>query len=216
MHPEVARLRGRFGEVVESEAGLRAVSGTVSPRAEAKVIGVIDSMSRRFIAASPFVFIATVGEGGVVDVSPKGDPAGFVRVLDERTLAIPDRPGNKRFDTFLNLFGNPAIGLIFVVPGVDWTLRVSGQAIVVRDEALREELAERGRPPAQVVVVAVERVLSHCPKCMMRSGLWRPEDWPDVSDVPTLAETIIAHAKLPDTLEAVTAGLDESCRERLY
>lgn len=216
MHPEVARLRRRFDQVVESEAELRAISGTVSPRAAAKVVGVIDEMSRRFIAASPFVFIATVGEGGIVDVSPKGDPAGFVRVLDKRTLAIPDRPGNKRFDSFLNLFSDPRVGLIFVVPGVDWTLRVSGRAIVVRDEALRTELAERGRLPEQVMVVAVERALSHCPKCMIRSGLWRPEDWPDASDVPSLAETVITHAGLPDSVAEVEAGLEESCRKRLY
>lgn len=216
MHPEVARLRRRFDQVVESETELRAISGTVSPLAAAKVVGVIDEMSRRFIAASPFVFIATVGEGGIVDVSPKGDPAGFVRVLDERTLAIPDRPGNKRFDSFLNLFSDPSVGLIFVVPGVDWTLRVSGQAIVVRDDALRTELAERGRLPEQVMVVAVERVLSHCPKCVIRSGLWRPEDWPDASDVPSLAETVITHAGLPNSVATVEAGLEESCRERLY
>lgn len=216
MHPEVARLRERFSRVVESEAEIRAVSGEVSPRAAAKVVGFIDEMSRRFIAASPFVFIASAGEDGALDVSPKGDPAGFVKVLDERTLAIPDRPGNKRFDTFRNLLGNPSIGLIFVAPGVGWTLRIIGQGVVVRDEALRAELAERGRLPDYVLVVAVERVMAHCPKCMIRAGMWRPDAWPDVSGVPSLAETIVAHAKLPDAVEDVAAGLDESCRERLY
>lgn len=216
MHPEVERLRRRFTEVVESEAEIRAVSGEASALVKAKVLGFIDDMSRRFIAASPFVFLASRGEDGLLDVSPKGDPAGFVRVLDERTLAIPDRLGNRRFDTFRNLLVDPAIGLIFLVPGVEWTLRVSGQAVVVRDEALRNELAERGRAPEHVVVVAVQRVLSHCPKCMIRSGMWRSEAWPDTSDVPSLAETVIAHAKLPDRLEDIVAGLDASCRDRLY
>lgn len=216
MHPELARLRARFASPVESEAEIRTVSGAVTPRAAMKKVAVIDDMARRFIAASPFVFVASVGEGGVLDVSPKGDPAGFVRVLDERTLAIPDRLGNKRFDTFQNLLVNPAVGLIFLVPGVEWTLRVSGHGLIVRDEALREALAERGRPPEHVLVVAVESVMSHCPKCMIRSGLWRPESWPDVSDVPSLAETVKVHAKLPDPVEDVAAGLDASCRERLY
>jgi PPOX class probable FMN-dependent enzyme len=216
MHPEVARLRARFSSVVESEDEIRAVSGNVTPRAAVKEVAVVDEMSRRFIAASPFIFIGTVGEGGAMDVSPKGDPAGFVRVLDEKTLAIPDRLGNKRFDTFQNLLVNPAIGLIFIVPGIDWTLRVTGQGVIVRDEALREELAERGRPPQHVLVVAVESVMSHCPKCMIRSGLWRPEDWPDISDVPSLAETIKVHGKIADPVEDVAAGLAASVRDRLY
>lgn len=216
MHPEVARLRERFAHVVEREDEIRAVSGETSARAAAKVVGTIDGMSRRFIAAAPFVFIASTGPDGMLDVSPKGDPAGFVRVIDERTLAIPDRLGNRRFDTFRNLLVNPAIGLIFIVPGVDWTLRISGQAVIVRDEALRAELAERGRLPEHVLVVAVERLLAHCPKCMLRSGLWKPGAWPDLADVPSLAETLVAHAKLTDPVEDVAASLEEGNRERLY
>lgn len=216
MHPDVARLRERFTDVVEREEEIRAVSGETSARAAAKVVGSIDAISRRFIAASPFVFIASSGPDGVLDVSPKGDPAGFVRVLDDRTLAIPDRLGNRRFDTFRNLLVNPAVGLIFIIPGVDWTLRISGQAVIVRDEALRSELAERGRPPDHVLVVAVERVLAHCPKCMIRSGLWKPETWPDLADVPSLAEALVAHAKLADPVEVVAASLEEGNRERLY
>ena len=142
--------------------------------------------------------------------------AGFVRVLDERTLAIPDRPGNRRYDTWRNLFANPAVGVIFVVPGVDWTLRVSGKAILVRDPALRADLAERGRLPDQVLVVAVERVLAHCPKCMIRSGLWKPAAWPDTAEVPSLAETLVAHARIGDPVEVVAASLEEGNRERLY
>lgn len=212
----LAALRARFSEVVGDEAALRAATGEAHQRALDKVVGVIDDHSRRFIAAAPFCFIGTVGEDGLVDVSPKGDPAGFVHVLDERTLAIPDRPGNRRYDTYRNLFADPNVGLIFVVPGVDWTLRVSGKGIVVRDPGLREALAERGRLPDQVLVVAVERVLAHCPKCMIRSGLWKPAAWPDVSDVPSLAETLIAHAKLTEPVEAVDALLEEGNRERLY
>lgn len=212
----LAGLRARFTDVVEDEAELRAATGEAHARAIAKVVDVIDDHARRFIAASPFVFIGSRGADGMIDVSPKGDPAGFVRVLDERTLAIPDRPGNRRYDTWRNLFADPAVGLIFVVPGVGWTLRVSGAALLVRDPALRRALAERGREPDQVLVVAVERVLSHCPKCMIRSGLWTPDAWPDTTDVPTLAETLVAHGRLADPVDAVAASLEEGNRERLY
>ncbi len=209
-------LRARFREVVTDEAELRAVTGEAHQRALDKVVRVVDDHARRFIAASPFVFIATVAEDGTADVSPKGDPAGFVRVLDERTLAIPDRLGNRRFDTFRNLLGNPAIGLIFIVPTLGYTLRVSGHAIIVRDAELRAAMAVNGKEPDHVLVVEVARVLAHCPKCMIRSGLWRPEAWPDVSAVPTLAETLIAHARITESVEEVEASLEEGNRTQLY
>ncbi len=216
MAADLAALRARFSDVVDGEAELRAATGAAHQRALDKVVDAIDEHAARFIAAAPFVFIGSTGADGTTDVSPKGDPAGFVRVLDPRTLAIPDRPGNRRYDTWRNLFANPAVGLLFVVPGVEWTLRVTGQAILVRDRGLREALAERGRLPDQVLVVAVERVLAHCPKCMIRSGLWKPAAWPDVAGVPSLAETLVAHARLPEPVAAVAASLEEGNRERLY
>lgn len=216
MAADLAALRARFSDVVDGEAELRAATGAAHQRALDKVVDAIDDHAARFIAAAPFVFIGSRGADGTIDVSPKGDPAGFVRVLDPRTLAIPDRPGNRRYDTWRNLFANPAVGLLFVVPGIEWTLRVNGQAILVRDAALREALAERGRLPDQVLVVAVERVLAHCPKCMIRSGLWKPAAWPDVAAVPSLAETLVAHARLPQPVEEVAASLEEGNRTRLY
>ncbi len=216
MAADVAALRARFTHVVEGEEALRAATGEAHQRALDKVVDVIDDHARRFIAAAPFVFIGSAAEDGSIDVSPKGDPAGFVRVLDERTLAIPDRPGNRRYDTWRNLFANPSVGLIFIVPGIEWTLRVSGQALLVRDPALRDALTERGKRPDQVLVVAVERVLAHCPKCMIRSGLWKPPAWPDTTTVPTLAETLVAHARIAEPVEAVEASLEEGNRDRLY
>ena len=209
-------LQARFSDVVTSEPEVRAVAGEVQQRALDKVVRVIDGHSRRFIAAAPFAFIASTCPDGTVDVSPKGDPPGFVRVLDERTLAIPDRLGNRRFDTFRNILLNPGVGVIFLIPGITYTLRVSGTAIIVRDEALRAELAVNGRAPQHVIVVAVARVLSHCPKCMIRSGLWKPEAWPDTSDVPSFAETLIAHAKVGESIEKVQAAIDTGNRDRLY
>ena len=209
-------LAARFRDVVTSEAEIRAVTGQAHERAVAKVVTVIDDMSRRFIAASPFVFIASVGADGTADVSPKGDPAGFVRVLDERTLAIPDRLGNRRFDTFRNLLANPAIGLIFLVPGITYTLRVGGTALIVRDPDLRASLAVSGKEPDHVIVVEVARVLTHCPKCMIRSGLWTPDAWPDTAGVPGFAEALKAHARLAESVAEVEASIAAGNRDRLY
>ena len=216
MDQDIASLRARFDDVVASEEEVRAVTGEAHQRALDKVVRVIDDHSRRFIAAAPFVFIASICDDGSADISPKGDPAGFVKVLDERTLAIPDRPGNQRFDTFRNILRNPAVGLIFLIPGVTYTLRVSGFAIIVRDADLRADMAVNGKPPDHVLVVAVSRVLSHCPKCMVRSGLWRPDDWPVVSDVPSFAETLIAHARIEETVDMVESSIETAIRERLY
>ena len=209
-------MRARFSEVVTSEAEVRAVAGEVQQRALDKVVRVIDDHSRRFIAAAPFVFVASTCPDGTVDVSPKGDPPGFVKVLDERTLAIPDRLGNRRFDTFRNILQNPGIGLIFLIPGLAYTLRVGGTAIIARDAALRAELSVNGKAPDHVLVVAVSRLLSHCPKCMIRSGLWKPEAWPDTPDVPSFAETLIAHARIGESIEHVQAAIESGNRDRLY
>ena len=209
-------LRRHFRDIVTSEEELRAVVGHAPKRSVDKVVRVIDEHSRRFIARAPFAFVASAGPGGMLDISPKGDPAGFVKVIDDRTLAIPDRLGNRRLDTFLNVLANPNVGLIFLIPGITYTLRISGKAIIVRDLELREAMAVNGKRPDHVLVVEVERVLSHCPKCMIRSGLWQPEAWQDTSDVPTFAETLIAHAELAETVDEMQAIIETGNRERLY
>jgi len=213
---DVTGLRHRFRDVVTSEEELRAVVGQPPERSVAKVVQIIDEYARRFIAHAPFVFVASAGAGGMLDVSPKGDPAGFVKVLDDKTLAIPDRLGNRRLDTFRNVLINPNIGLIFVIPGITYTLRVSGKAIIVRDPELRETLAIKGKLPDHVLVVEVLHVLSHCPKCMIRSGLWQPDAWPDTSELPSFAEMLVAHGKLAETVEEVQTIIDSGNRERLY
>jgi PPOX class probable FMN-dependent enzyme len=216
MSADGADLAQRFSEIVTSEAQLRAVIGDAAQRAVDKVVHVIDEHSRSFIAHSPFVFVASAAAGGMLDISPKGDPAGFVRVLDDRTLAIPDRLGNRRLDTFRNVLSNPNVALIFLIPGITYTLRISGRAIIVRDAKLREAMSVNGKPPDHVLVVGVEHVLSHCPKCMIRSGLWNPDAWPETGDLPSFAETLIAHAKLRETVDEVQAMIDTGNRERLY
>lgn len=212
----ITELRSRFQDVVQSEEDLRRVLGPAQQRALDKVVRVIDDHSRRFIAHAPFVLVASADDDGMPSVSPKGDPAGFVKVLDERTLAIPDRLGNHRLDTYRNVLRNPNISAIFIIPSVTYTLRISGKAIIVRDAALRDATAINGKLPDHVMVVEVEQVYTHCPKCMIRSGLWTPESWPDTTDLPTFAETLIAHAKLAEPVEEVQAMIDRGNRERLY
>jgi PPOX class probable FMN-dependent enzyme len=149
-----------------------------------KVSAKLDRRCRDFIAKSPFVIVASAGTNGNLDVSPKGDPAGFVRVLDQATLAIPDEPGNRRIETFRNILQHPSIGLIFLVPGSSETLRIGGTALIVRDQAVRALWQSRGRLPALAMIVRVDRVYFHCGKCVMRSKLWgslpgvRPEQPP--------------------------------------
>ena len=204
-----------FDEVITSRQRLRELSGLPSQRASNKVIDRIDVVCRRFIAASPFVLVASRGADGHMELSPKGDPAGFVAVLDDKTLAIPDRPGNHRLDTFENLMTHPEIGLLFLIPGNGDTLRVSGRGRVVRDRSLQAQLAANGKLPELILVVTVEEAFMHCPKCIIRSRLWSPEHWPDRSNVPSLAEGIVTHSRTHETIAEVQAVIDDSVR-RLY
>jgi hypothetical protein len=165
-----------------------------------KAINHIDEICRRFIATSPFVMVASRGPDGRLDLSPKGDSAGFVAVLDEKTLAIPDRPGNNRLDTFENLLAHPEVGLFFIIPGHSDTLRVSGKGWIVRDSSLQSSFRVKGRSPNLVLVVSVEEAFMHCPKCMIRSSLWNPKRWPDEADVATFAEFRVAHGALTETV----------------
>ena len=159
-------------DVVTSERELRAIAGSRLPWLQPRVLTKLDKPCRQFIAQSPFVVIASTGDDGQVDLSPKGDPAGFVQVLDETTLVLPDRPGNRRLDTFCNVLKNPGVGLIFFVPGKGETLRISGKAAIVRDRAVREAMAIKGRAPELALIVRVQRVFFHCAKCINRSKLW--------------------------------------------
>ena len=141
---------------------------------------------------------------------------GFVVVLDEHTLAIPDRPGNRRGDTFSNIIRNPNVALFFMVPGVPETLRVQGRASIVRDPALRERMAIKGKVPQLAVVVDVDEAFMHCPKCVVRAELWEPGRWPNPEDVPSLSAAIIDQKKLAVTREQMAESMSKDVRERLY
>jgi len=209
-------MESRFEEVITTHERLREIIGLPGHRVARKAIDHIDDICRRFIAASPFVMVATRGADGRLDVSPKGDPAGFVAVLDDHTLAIPDRYGNNRLDTFENLLTNAEVGLFFIIPGNNDTLRVSGKGQIVIDRSLQDRLAVNGKAPRLVLIVTVEEAFAHCSKCMVRSKLWKPHEWPDRTNVPTLAEAMVAHAKLSESVAEMQAIIDNDSATRLY
>ena len=190
--------------------------GEPPPPCVAKTIAIADRHCRAFIARSPFVLVASANALGQMDISPKGDAPGFVRVLDDKTLAIPDRPGNRRADTFTNVLENPRIGLIFFVPGKSETLRFSGSARIVRDLDLRESMAAHGKTPEFVLAVAIEEAFFHCSKCIVRSSLWKPEAWPPLDGLPSLAQTMVDAAKLAMPVEALDEIIKQDESERLY
>lgn len=207
----------RFSNIVRSEAELRALmGGPVAPPVVDKILPSLDRHCVAFIGRSPFVLIASSDSAGRMDISPKGDAPGFVKVLDQVTLAIPDRPGNQRFDTFRNFFESPRTGLIFLVPGKRETLRISGRAEVVRDPDLLGTLAANGKTPALALAVHVEEAFSHCAKCMIRSHLWLPEHWPSLDGLPTLAETMKDAASVPAPVEVLEEIIREDEETRLY
>lgn len=206
----------RFKDVITSEEELRAIAGDIYPGAVTKVIDHLDEDSRAFIAHAPFLLLGSASAELGVEVSPKGDPAGFVKVLDERTLAIPDRPGNARMDTFRNVLRDPHVGMIFLVPGRKDTLRVSGRAQIVRDIDLRRSMAVDGKVPEMALVVEVDHAFFHCAKCVVRSGLWDQNKWPDISDMQSLGAALIAAArKRRATREEARAVDDELAQDEV-
>ena len=206
-----------FRNVVTNEAELRELMGTPSAGAVAKDIGVLDAHCRAFIARSPFVLVATAANDGRCDVSPKGDAPGFALVLDDRHLVIPDRPGNKRFDGMRNVLQNPHVGLIFLLPGVEETLRVNGRAWIVREPELLARCETRGKVPPLGLGVEVEEAFIHCAKAFKRSGLWEPATWPDLSGLATPAQMLFDHIRPKDmTVEDYDRALQDGYRQRLY
>ncbi|MBV9557411.1 MAG: pyridoxamine 5'-phosphate oxidase family protein [Pseudolabrys sp.] len=176
--------------LVKSVDELKGFYGEPMPTSLAKEIDYINDGYRKMIEAAPFVVIATSGPDGL-DCSPKGDAPGFVRIVDDRTVMIPDRPGNNRLDGFKNLMSDPRIALLFLIPGIGETLRINGRAEVSVDMALRESFAVNGKPARGVLIVHVERIFFHCTKAAMRAKLWDPKAQIPRSALPSTG-TIIA------------------------
>jgi PPOX class probable FMN-dependent enzyme len=185
------------------------------PRVRDKVRATLHDLDREWIAAAPFCLVATSGPDGTCDVSPKGDPAGFVRVLDDTTLAVPERKGNKRADGYRNILANPHVGLLFVVPGRGDTLRVNGRAHLVSDAPWFDDLVVKGHRPVLATVVEVEQVFYHCAKAFMRSQLWHPETWDPlaVGSRPQIAKAL---ERPQDTIEELERYYGEQYSTALY
>lgn len=205
-----------FQHTVDSEEELRALIGTPSELVRNKTISFLDDHCKYFIARSPLLFIATTNHEGS-DVSPRGDMPGFVLVLNEQYLIIPERPGNKRIDTMRNILHNPSVGLNFIIPGLGETLRVNGKALLVRDEPILNKMTVNGKQPDIGIGVKVEESFIHCAQAFKRSGLWDPTSWPLKETLPSAAKILSDHAKLPgQSAEEIHRRLEEAYTKRLY
>ncbi|MEQ8588040.1 MAG: pyridoxamine 5'-phosphate oxidase family protein [Thalassobaculaceae bacterium] len=193
-------------DVLETETALREIYGTPGDLAARKQLDHLDKHARRFIELSPFLVISTQGADGLGDVSPKGDAPGFVAVLDDRTILIPDRPGNNRIDTLGNLTENPGVGILFMIPGVNETLRINGRARVIADTALLTQFAVRDRLPKTGILVEVEEMYLHCAKALVRSKLWTDDYRVERKVLPSLGQMIA------DQVEGVEVDVAEADR----
>lgn len=200
---------------IEDAASLCGHIGPVNPVAESKVLDRLDRFCRDFIALSPFLVLASSdGEGGV-DASPRGDGPGFVRVLDERTLLIPDRRGNNRVDSFGNVLASPGVGIVFMVPGINETLRVNGKARATRDAGLLAPSTVQQRPSLTGLIVTVEEAYFHCGKALIRAKLWDPSSQVPRHSFPTLGRIVAEQTRMVEAEEA-DRNLEEAYRSRLY
>jgi PPOX class probable FMN-dependent enzyme len=202
-------------EIIEDIAELRDIYGEPAERSVKKQLPRLEKHSRAFIGLSPFLVIASADPAGRVDASPKGDAPGFVTVIDDETLLIPDRLGNNRVDTIGNLLASPGVGLIFFVPGLRETLRVNGRARITTDPALLEPCAGNGKAPRSGILVTADEVYFHCGKALIRSDLWNPDKRVAQSDFPSLGR-IITEQIGEGTVEAAERYTEESYRTRLY
>jgi uncharacterized protein len=171
--------------MISAEDSLRSTLGEPSDLVKSKIADRLNPLTRQFIERSPFLCLATSAADGSCDVSPKGDPAGFVRILDERTLLLPDRPGNRLADSLRNVLENPHVALIFIVPGITDTFRVNGRATVVDDPEMLQECAVEGKVPKLAFLIEIEEAYTHCSKAFLRSNLWDPERYVDRSELPS-------------------------------
>ncbi|MDQ3502645.1 MAG: pyridoxamine 5'-phosphate oxidase family protein [Actinomycetota bacterium] len=201
--------------VVSDETQLRAIVESPVQRVADKVRPGLHELDRQWLAASPLCLIATSAPDGTCDVSPRGDPAGSTLVLDDRTLALPDRPGNRRVDGFRNLLGNPHVGLLYLVPGRGDTLRINGTAVLVSEAPFFDQLVVAGHRPELALVVRIQEVFYHCSKAFLRSELWDPDTWaPDA--VPSRARIAQTLERPEESLEALADYYGPRYAEKLY
>jgi uncharacterized protein len=203
-------------DTIESFAEIRALYGEPAERVIKKQLPRLEKHSRAFIARSPFLVVASCDAQGRVDASPKGDAPGFVQVLDDETLLIPDRLGNNRVDTIKNVLDHPGVGLIFFVPGLRETLRVNGKAQITTDPALLQSCAVNGKLPRSGILITAEEVYFHCGKALIRSDLWNPAKMLKHSDFPSLGRIVTEQIGEGGDIAAAERNTEESYRTRLY
>jgi PPOX class probable FMN-dependent enzyme len=175
---------------ITDETELRAIIGSPTDVVVSKISNRLNELTRQFIERSPFVCVATKMPGGGIDVSPRGDPASFVRIIDERTLLIPERPGNRLADTLTNLLADPAIGLLFLIPGVGDSFRVNGRGAVTDDQGLLAPSEVEGAVPRLGILVSIDEAYTQCSKALIRSDLWNPERHIERSELPSSGEIL--------------------------
>jgi uncharacterized protein len=214
---EMAMAKQPDANRIADPAALRTVVGAPNPGSVNKEMPHLDEVCRQFLSMSTILFISSVGADGKADVSPRGDVPGFIKVIDERTIAIPDRPGNRRIDTMSNILANPdrSVGLIFLVPGVDEVMRASGRASVSSDPSLLAGMAVNGKAPKLAVLIALDEVFFHCGKALKRAGLWDPDKRIDRKRFPSYAE--INHRRRPhEQLEKIERFIADNYKNELY
>lgn len=206
--------------IINDEAALRALFGPTHELAKQKVQTRLDGHARAFIERSPFICLGTQDANGKADVSPRGDPPGFVKILDDTTLAIPDRPGNNRLDSLANIVASPSVGLLFLIPGFGETLRINGTAQIVVEPDLLRAMAVNDREPRLAIVVSVQTVFLHCAKALRRSRLWEADARQDRAAMPSLISMIMEQSTGETVSSDVDAELDaqleESYRRSMY
>lgn len=200
---------------VKSELELRELLGAPSERVATKDRPLLHELDREWLAASPFCLIASAAADGTCDVSPKGDPPGFVRVLDDATIAIPDRPGNRRADGFRNILSNPRVGLLFMIPGRGDTLRINGRGRLVRDAPFFDDMIVKGHRPSLALVVEIEQIFFHCAKAFMRSHLWEPGTWHPAA-LPSTACITKSVQRTEETLDELERHYGPDYAKKLY
>jgi PPOX class probable FMN-dependent enzyme len=202
---------------IRREDELREMIGTPAELVVSKIRDRLNPLTRQFIERSPFVCVATARPDGGLDVSPRGDPAGFVRILDDRTLLLPDRPGNRIADSLTNLLADPRIAVLFLIPGIGETFRVNGRAEIVDDPELLAQSAVEGKVPRLGILVSIEEAYTQCPKALIRSDLWNPERHLDRAELPSSGEIIRSYEEGFDAEEYDRARAERYARrEGLY
>jgi len=203
-------------DAIRTAEELEIVVGTPKATSLDKVTRVLTPLMRAFVDHAPFYLLATANADGACDVSPRGDPAGAIRVLDERTLVLPDRARNRRIDSIRNIVHNPHVGLLVLVPGMDETLRINGRAFVTRNADLLATMPMQGKTPALAIVVDIDEAYMHCARAFRRSQLWEPATWPAAGEVPGMAEILYAQFCPEERLAAFAREREERYRTSLY